>query len=222
MKIGSKDFKERKMLKKNGIALKRKIKIENVGNSEYYFNLNNKITIHNTLKAAYNNLKIVFNNNNRIAYIESSKRLVKCNNEGLKHGISQNNSNITFRANAFIISNVGFLLKNAAKINETSPSLEYPKGQDIYLSAIRDDEGNIYPSRIIVNKDTSYINEVETIDKLKAIKGIKKTSNNVSKYTIEELAEEIADHYSDCYPKLLIKQLSIKRKESTLSKNIIF
>ena len=45
MKIGSKDFKERKMLKKNGIALKRKIKIENVGNSEYYFNLNNKFRI---------------------------------------------------------------------------------------------------------------------------------------------------------------------------------
>ena len=43
-------------------------------------------------------------------------------------------------------------------------------------------------------------------NKLKTIKGLKKNNEFTSKYTLEELAQEVSNHYSDCYPDLLNKK----------------
>ena len=169
---------ENRMLVKNGIYLKKTIRNTVVGDSDYYFNMNNIIEIKETVSKAFKNLEAVFYNKERIAFIESNKRLVRCSTEAIKHGIIKTKNRKNYRVNSFIITNIGFLLKNARKINETKPAVKYPKGQDIYLSVISDTQGNSYPCRIIVNKENSVLNEIEYIDQLKAVKGIKKQKKN--------------------------------------------
>ncbi len=218
---------------KNGIYLKKKIKNIIVGDSSYYYDKRNKILVKDTVNKAFKNIEDTFDNKNRIAYIESSKRFVRCNSEGIKHGIIKTKNRKNYRVNSFIIVNIGPLLKNACKINETKPTTQYPKGQDIYLSIISDLEGNSYPCRIIVNKDTSIISNIETIDKLKAIKGIKKervpygiptleVGNVLSNISLEQLAEEVKYKYSDSLPNILLKKYGIEREKTRLSENIMF
>ncbi len=77
---------------KNGIYLKKKIKNIIVGDSSYYYDKRNKILVKDTVNKAFKSIEDTFGNKNRIAYIESSKRFVKCTKEGLKHGLEQHNS----------------------------------------------------------------------------------------------------------------------------------
>lgn len=224
---------ENRMLVKNGIYLKKTIRNTVVGDSDYYFNMNNIIEIKETVSKAFKNLEAVFYNKERIAFIESNKRLVRCSTEAIKHGIIKTKNRKNYRVNSFIVTNIGFLLKNARKINETKPAVKYPKGQDIYLSVISDTQGNSYPCRIIVNKENSALNEIEYIDQLKAVKGIKKervpngiptleVGDVLSIYTLEQLAKEVKNKYSDCLPNLLLRKFRIKREKTRLSENILF
>lgn len=224
---------ENRMLVKNGIYLKKTIRNTVVGDSDYYFNRYNKINLKETVDKAFENIENTFNNKDRIAYIESSKRLVKCNSEGIKHGIIKVKDNENYRSNSFIISNIGVVIKNALKINETRPTIKYPKGQDIYLSVISDTRGNSYPCRLIVNRENSILNEIKYIDQLKAVKGIKKeripygiptleVGDTLSIYTLEQLAKEVKNKYSDCLPNLLLRKFRIKREKTRLSENILF
>lgn len=169
--------KENLLLMKNGIYLKKRIKNVVVGDSRPYYDKRNNIRVKDTVNKAFKSIEDTFDNKFRIAYIKSNKRFVKCSTESLKHGLLKTDRHKNYRENSFIISNVGPILKYALKINETLLNIEYPKGQDIYLSIISDVEGNSFPCRVIVNKETSIINEIGTIDKLKAIKGIKKRKN---------------------------------------------
>ncbi len=218
---------------KNGIYLKKKIKNIIVGDSSYYYDKRNKILVKDTVNKAFKSIEDTFGNKNRIAYIESSKRFVKCSSESLKHGLLKTDRHKNYRENSFIISNVGIILKNASKINETRPTIKYPKGQDIYLSIISDIDGNSFPCRIIVNKENSIINEIKTIDKLKAIKGIKKeripcgiptfkVGDVLSIISLEQLAKEVKYKYSDSLPNILLKKYGIEREKTRLSENIMF
>ena len=92
---------------KNGIYLKKKIKNIIVGDSSYYYDKRNKILVKDTVNKAFKSIEDTFGNNNRIAYIESSKRFVRCNTEAIKHGIIKVKDNENYRSNSFIISNIG-------------------------------------------------------------------------------------------------------------------
>ena len=225
--------KENRMLMKNGIYLKKKIKNVVAGDSSYYYDKRNKILVKDTVNKAFKSIEDTFGNKNRIAYIESSKRFVKCTKESVKHGLEYRNSDENYRRNSFIISNLGIILKSACKINETIPTINYPKGQDIYLSIISDTNGNSYPTRIIVNKDSSLINEVKCIDQLKSIKGIKKeripygipifkVGDALSIITLEQLSKEVKSRYSDSLPTILLNKYKICREKTKLSENIMF
>ena len=210
--------KENLLLMKNGIYLKKRIKNVVVGDSSYYHDKSNDILVKDTVSKAFKSIEETFGNKNRIAYIESSKKHVKCTKESVKHGLEFRNSDENYRRNSFIISNLGIILKNACKINATIPTIKYPKGQDIYLSIISDKNGNSYPTRIIVNKDLSLIDDIRCIDQLKSIKGIKKeripygipifkVGDALSTISLEQLAKEVKYKYSDCLPKTLLKKI---------------
>ena len=225
--------KENLLLMKNGIYLKKRIKNVVVGDSSYYYDKSNDILVKDTVSKAFKSIEETFGNKNRIAYIESSKKNVKCTKESVKHGLEFRNSDENYRRNSFIISNLGIILKNACKINATIPTIKYPKGQDIYLSIISDKNGNSYPTRTIVNKELSLIDDIRCIDQLKSIKGIKKeripygipiykVGDALSTISLEQLAKEVKYKYSDCLPKILLKKYGVKREQTRLSENTMF
>ncbi|MDY3109109.1 MAG: hypothetical protein SOW50_03215, partial [Lachnospiraceae bacterium] len=84
------------------------------------------------------------------------------------HGILKLNKQ-KGKINAFVTENIGPLLKNAHYVNDIISSEKHPNGQRVYISAIADEEGFLYPARIIVDKDTSVVSETEVINRLYAI-----------------------------------------------------
>ena len=62
------NIKENRMLMKNGIYLKKKIKNIIVGDSSYYYDKRNKILVKDTVNKAFKSIEDTFGNKNRIAY----------------------------------------------------------------------------------------------------------------------------------------------------------
>lgn len=144
----------------------REIKVESFQNNINKLE-NEKLTKSSILSEAYKSMINTFGDKN-IGFIESTGEKIIVSGENIKHGILKLNKQ-KGKINAFVTENIGPLLKNAHYVNDIISSEKHPNGQRVYISAIADEEGFLYPARIIVDKDTSVVSETEVINRLYAI-----------------------------------------------------
>lgn len=144
----------------------REIKVESFQNNIDKIE-NEKLTKSSILSEAYESMINTFGDKN-IGFIESTGEKIRVSGENIKHGLLKLNKQ-KGKINAFVTENIGPLLKNAHYVNDIISSEKHPNGQRVYISAIADDEGFLYPTRIIVDKNTSVVSETEVINRLYAI-----------------------------------------------------
>lgn len=144
----------------------REIKVESFQNNVNKIE-NEKLTKSSILSDAYESMINTFGDKN-IGFIESTGEKIRVSGENIKHGLLKLNKQ-KGKINAFVTENIGPLLKNAHYVNDIISSENHPNGQRVYISAIADEEGFLYPTRIIVDKNTSVVSETEVINRLYAI-----------------------------------------------------
>ena len=137
----------------------KSIKVENVGSSSYYFDEANNMTKSMVFENAKNSMIETFGDEVN-GIVESNRDVIAVSNNGLKHVLSRINTP-RGRRNCFVESNIGPLIKNAYFVNDISPNENHVNGGRAYISVISDEEGNIYPTRIIVNKNDNVIDELK-------------------------------------------------------------
>lgn len=127
----------------------------------------NKLELSDIAEMAYDSMEKTFGDRT-IGLIDSTGEKIKINKDNMKHGVLKPNSR-KGRENAFVTVNMGPLLKNAFYVNDILPSGKHKNGERAYISVIADEEGFIYPTRILVDKNTSVISETEVINRLYAV-----------------------------------------------------
>lgn len=132
---------------------------------------------------------------------------------------------MNIKENRMLMKNGIYLKKKIKNIVVGDSSYYYNKRNKIL---IKDTVNKAFKS-----KDKSNIDEINCIDKLKAIKGIKKeripygiptleVGDTLSIVSLEQLAKEVKFKYSDALPTLLLKKFKITREKTKLSENIVF
>lgn len=214
----------------HGIDLDTNVYIEEAGDSSRYLNSSIKLNLRDIVHSGLDNINKTFDNSERVATIESNGAKVKCTTEGMKHGI-HDLSKDSHRVSAFVVEHADVAFKNAKKINEVNPTPNHPKGQDVYLSIVKDTKGNLYPTRIIVDKASSQLLDLSVVDKLYAMKSFKKDvgsprgpaiTGTTSNFTLNDLSELVKDNYGDTLPQIVLDDLNMERPDTELGRNVMF
>ena len=152
---------------------------------------------------------------------------LKVSIESIRHGLTRKPD-----LNAIAALNIVGLAKNAVLINELSPR-EGAVGGNVYLSAGKDSDNNLYFARLVTDKKNLAISEIETVYAINA----KKESvahyrqgyeNKIpfaftdSTISIADLLDFVKNHFSDVLPESVLQHYGISRKKSAVSDSVMY
>ena len=212
-----------------GVNLEETIRTGSVGSSSAFYS-GEGFSPSTVAHEALEKINERFGNSERVATVESNGARIRCSTESLKHGMRSTSSS-SGRATAFVVYHADEAIARAHKINQLKPSKKHPKGQDVYLSLLFDDEGNAYPTRILVDKNSSMLENMSIVDKLYASKSFKKevaflsepfkNGTTSSTITVNDLAKLVKDNYADTLPQIVLDGLEMERPKTDLSENVM-
>ena len=160
-------------------------------------------------------------------HVDDTNSDLKVSIESIRHGLTRKPD-----LNAIAALNIVGLAKNAVLINELSPR-EGAVGGNVYLSAGKDSDNNLYFARLVTDKKNLAISEIETVYAINA----KKESvahyrqgyeNKIpfaftdSTISIADLLDFVKNHFSDVLPESVLQHYGISRKESAVSDSVMY
>ena len=160
-------------------------------------------------------------------HVDDTNSDLKVSIESIRHGLTRKPD-----LNAIAALNIVGLAKNAVLINELSPR-EGAVGGNVYLSAGKDSDNNLYFARLVTDKKNLAISEIETVYAINA----KKESvahyrqgyeNKIpfaftdSTISIADLLDFVKNHFSDILPESVLQHYGISRKESAVSDSVMY
>lgn len=160
-------------------------------------------------------------------HVDDTNSDLKVSIESIRHGLTRKPD-----LNAIAALNIVGLAKNAVLINELSPR-EGTVGGNVYLSAGKDSDNNLYFARLVTDKKNLAISEIETVYAINA----KKESvahyrqgyeNKIpfaftdSTISIADLLDFVKNHFSDILPESVLQHYGISRKESAVSDSVMY
>ena len=160
-------------------------------------------------------------------HVDDTNSDLKVSIESIRHGLTRKPD-----LNAIAALNIVGLAKNAVLINELSPR-EGTVGGNVYLSAGKDSDNNLYFARLVTDKKNLAISEIETVYAINA----KKESvahyrqgyeNKIpfaftdSSISIADLLDFVKNHFSDILPESVLQHYGISRKESSVSDSVMY
>lgn len=114
-------------------------------------------------------------------YVKDIDDYISVNSKAIEHGLSRG-----ITVTAHITPRIGDILKNSIKINELSPRSSDVKQSFLMLGVAADDQGDIYPTRFVVNSyddGSSSLGEVEVLNSLYSAKAQKNEARR-TKYAL--------------------------------------
>lgn len=160
-------------------------------------------------------------------YVQDIDKDILIGKTGLRHGLAHN-----ALSNAKVTMQIGDILKNAVAVNELN-ARGNTDGAYVLMGVGADNEGNYYPTRIIVNNYE--IDTIEPLSVLYAINGKKEsrsghpaefTKNNgfsndfLSNITISDFLDVVKDYFPDILSQNVLEHYGIDRPKSTLSDSV--
>ena len=164
---------------------------------------------------------------NSYVYVKDIERDILITKDGLRHGLSRN----AF-ATAFVTTKIGDVLENSIRVNELKARGKTAGGY-VLLGVAADKKGNVFPVRVVVNNFA--VDDVEVLSVLYAVNAKRRTSlrteqgvaensapliKGSSIMSVAELLELVKNDFSDVLTDDVLNNLSVKRKNSSLSESI--
>lgn len=169
---------------------------------------------------------------NAYVYVKSIDSDVLIGSTGLDHGLTRKAD-----ATAKVTMKIGDILSNAIAVNELEPRKQ-SSGSYVLLGIGADEEGDYYPTRIVVNQFE--VDEVEVLDVLYAVNAKREKKNqspngarlpanavptikgSSSTVTVAELLNVVKNFFPDVLSEDVLKKYGIERPKSTLSDSVKF
>lgn len=160
-------------------------------------------------------------------HVDDTNSDLKVSIESIRHGLTRKPD-----LNAIAALNIVGLAKNAVLINELSPR-EGTVGGNVYLSAGKDSDNNLYFVRLVIDKKNLAISEIETVyaisTKKESVAHYRQGYENKipfaftdSTISIADLLDFVKNHFSDILPESVLQHYGISRKESAVSNSVMY
>ena len=175
------------------------------------------------------------NNGRKYVYVDDIGEYVSVNSKSIEHGLSRG-----ITTTAYVSSKIGPILKNSILINKLNPRSGNTVSSYILLGMGADKNGNVYPTRFVVNKyidGTCTLREIQYLNSLYSVKS-QKNETRRTKYalsnqqnadahsgfniSISELLDIVKDNYPDVLPQSVLSKYKITRGNSEIEKGLIY